>query len=86
VGGKPAPKAAPAARQRPIPARKAKLALVEALRDLAVEDAAFAAVVEPLFQEFSASRGASERAACLVALTRIAAARKAAPQPSKEAA
>ena len=45
-----------------------------------------AAVVEPLFQEFSATRGASERAACLVALTRIAAARKAAPQPSKEAA
>ncbi len=86
VGGKPAPKAAPAARQRPIPARKAKLALVEALRDLAVEDAAFAAVVEPLFEEFSASRGASERAACLVALIRIAAARKAAPQPSKDAA
>ncbi|MEP7125002.1 MAG: BRCT domain-containing protein [Byssovorax sp.] len=86
VGGKPAAKAAAVARTRPIPARKAKLALVEALRDLAVEDAAFAAVVEPLLQEFSATRGASERAACLVALIRIAAARKAAPQPSKEAA
>jgi len=86
VGGRPTPKAAAAARQRPIPARKAKLALVEALRDLAVEDAAFAAVVEPLFEEFSATRGASERAACLVALIRIAAARKAAPQPSKDAA
>ncbi len=86
VGGKPAPKAAPVARTRPIPARKAKLALVEALRDLAVEDLAFADVIEPLLQEFSATRGASERAACLVALTRIAAARKAAPQPSKVAA
>jgi hypothetical protein len=86
VGGKPTAKAAPVARTRPIPARKAKLALVEALRDLAVEDLAFAAVVEPLFQEFSATRGASERAACLVALIRIAAARKAAPQPSKVAA
>jgi hypothetical protein len=85
VGGRPTPKVA-VARQRPIPARKAKLALVEALRDLAVEDAAFAAVIEPLFEEFSASRGASERAACLVALIRIAAARKAAPQPSKDAA
>jgi hypothetical protein len=79
-------KGATAARQRPIPARKAKLALVEALRDLAVEDVDFAAVIEPLFQEFSATRGASERAACLVALTRIAAARRAASQPSKEAA
>jgi hypothetical protein len=58
-------------RQRPLPARKAKLALVEVVRDLALEDAGFAAQVLPALQEFSQSRGQSERAACLVALTRI---------------
>ncbi|MBK9644154.1 MAG: BRCT domain-containing protein [Deltaproteobacteria bacterium] len=56
---------------RPLPARKAKLALVEVLRDLAVEDANLAAVVAPVLRDFSESRGASERAACFVALTRI---------------
>jgi hypothetical protein len=60
-----------AARLRPLPARKAKLASVEVLRDLALEDAAFARGVLPLLQEFLRSRGESERAACLVALTRI---------------
>ena len=56
---------------RPLPARKAKLALIEVARDLAVEDSAFAERVAPLFLEFVQSEGASERAACLVALTRI---------------
>ena len=59
-------------RQRPLPARKAKLGLVEVIRDLAVEDHDFAAVVAPLLKEFMGSRGASERSACLVALARIA--------------
>lgn len=61
----------PAKKARPQPARRAKLALVETLRDLAVEDAALARVVSPLLEEFMISRGPSERAACLVALTRI---------------
>lgn len=60
-----------AKRARPLPARKAKLGLIEVIRDLAIDDGAFAALVAPLLREFMASRGASERAACLVALTRI---------------
>ncbi|HEY8376972.1 MAG TPA: hypothetical protein VIK91_10810 [Nannocystis sp.] len=59
---------------RPLPARKAKLALVEAMRDLAEADRAFAALAGPVLVEFMGSRGASERAACLVALARIRAA------------
>jgi hypothetical protein len=77
------PVAQGAKKQRPLPARKAKLLLVETLRDLAVEDAAFAAAIAPLLREFMATRGPSERAACLVALTRI---QKAHPSVSKDAA
>lgn len=55
----------------PLPTRKAKLALIETLRDLACEDADFAALVLPLLDEFKGSRGKSEHAACLVAVTRI---------------
>ena len=51
--------------------RRAKLEMVELLRDLALEDSAFAAGVLPLLEEFMTSRGLSERAACLVAVTRI---------------
>ncbi len=58
-------------RLKPFPARKAKVALVETMRDLALEDADFARVVLPLLEEFMVSRGMSERAACLVAVTRI---------------
>jgi hypothetical protein len=58
-------------RLKPLPARKAKLELVEVMRDLALEDADFAAGVLPLLDEFMTSRGLSERAACLVAVTRI---------------
>lgn len=58
-------------KRRPMPARLAKLALVETLRDVAIEDDVFARAVTPLLEEFMTSRGASERAACLVALTRI---------------
>jgi len=56
---------------KPLPARKAKLALIEVVRDLAVEDLAFARGALPLLEEFLPSRGASERSACLVAVTRI---------------
>jgi hypothetical protein len=80
----PAPGAtAEAKKRRPTPARQAKLELVETLRDLAVEDAALAAVIAPLLREFIVSRGQSERAACLVALTRIG---KAHPSLGKDAA
>ncbi len=56
---------------RPLPARRAKLDLIEVMRDLATEDREFAAGVLPLLDEFLHSRGASERAACLVAVTRV---------------
>jgi hypothetical protein len=58
-------------RLRPLPHRRAKLELVEVMRDLALEDVAFAREVQPLLQEFMTSRGQSEQAACLVAVTRI---------------
>lgn len=58
-------------RLRPMPASKAKLALIEVVRDLAVEDAEFANHLVPLLKEFLASRGKSEHAACLVAVTQI---------------
>src|SRR6202030_3463589 len=58
-------------RLKPLAARKAKLALIETMRDLALEDAAFARGVLPLMEEFMVSRGRSERDACLVAVTRL---------------
>jgi hypothetical protein len=72
-------------RLKPLPARKAKLSLVEVLRDLALEDTAFARGVLPLLEEFMASRGLSERAACLVAVTRIRATHPELGRPSLEA-
>jgi hypothetical protein len=80
-----ATKARKAEKLRPLPARKAKLGLIEVIRDLAVEEAGFASVVRPLFAEFMASRGESERAACLVALTRIDKAHLAHPNASPRA-
>jgi hypothetical protein len=56
---------------KPLPARRAKLDLVEVLRDLGLEDKQFGGGILPLLDEFMTSRGASERAACLVAATRI---------------
>jgi hypothetical protein len=58
-------------RLRPLPARKAKLALVETLRDMALEDPPLARGIVPVLEEFIGSRGKSEQAACLVAVTRI---------------
>ncbi|WP_439620221.1 BRCT domain-containing protein [Gemmata sp.] len=56
---------------KPLPARRAKLDLVEVMRDLALEEKAFGGGILPLLDEFMTSRGPSERAACLVAVTRI---------------
>lgn len=56
---------------KPLPARKAKLALIEVMRDLAIEDVAFARGALPLMEEFLPTRGRSERSACLVAVARI---------------
>jgi hypothetical protein len=54
-----------------LPARRAKLDAVETMRDLALADREFAAGILPLLDEFLRSRGKSEQAACLVAVTRI---------------
>ena len=53
---------------------------------LAIEELGFARVVRPLFAEFMASRGESEHAACLVALTRIDKAHPSASPSAKDAA
>jgi len=58
-------------RMKPLPARKAKLSLVEVMRDLALEDRSFAGAVLPVLEEFKTSRGKSEHDACLVAVTRL---------------
>lgn len=70
----PADKAEQGPKLRPLASRKAKLALIETVRDLAVEDQAFATEAAPLLREFMGSRGQSEHAACLVALARLNAA------------
>jgi hypothetical protein len=61
------------------------LDLVEVMRDLALEDGAFASGVLPLLEEFMISRGQSERAACLVAVTRIRHTHPALKAPAREA-
>ncbi|MCP4107734.1 MAG: hypothetical protein GY749_19680, partial [Desulfobacteraceae bacterium] len=58
-------------RLSPLSARKAKLSLVETLRDLSVEDMELAEAVFPVLREFMQSKGPSEQAACLVAVVRI---------------
>jgi hypothetical protein len=56
---------------KPLPARKAKLALIETIRDLAIAEPGLARAALPVLGEFMGSRGRSERDACLVAVTRI---------------
>ncbi len=56
---------------KPLASGKAKLYLIETLRDLALEDVKFATLILPLLEEFMDSRGKQEMAACLVAVTRI---------------
>ena len=53
------------------PSWRNKVNLIKAIRDLAVKDMDFAALVKPILEEFMSTRGQSERAACLVALTRM---------------
>ncbi|GAB5407104.1 MAG: hypothetical protein Aurels2KO_53350 [Aureliella sp.] len=59
---------------RPLPARKAKLSLIQTLRDLGLRDHEFASEIYPLLHEFMNSRGKSEFEACLVAVTQLRAA------------
>lgn len=59
------------AEQKPISASKAKLALIETYRDVALDDPEFAKLILPLLQQFTLSVGKMERHACLVAVTRI---------------
>lgn len=56
---------------KPLPNRRAKLSLIETLRDLGMEDREFAQLILPLLREFMGSRGKSEFEACLVAVTRL---------------
>ncbi|MFW2176510.1 MULTISPECIES: BRCT domain-containing protein [unclassified Moraxella] len=56
---------------KPISASRAKLALIETYRDVALGDVEFAKLVLPLLQQFTVSAGKMERHACLVAVTRI---------------
>ena len=58
-------------KSKPLPARRAKLDLVEVMRDLGLEEKDFGAGILTLLDEFMLSRGPSEKAACLVAVTRI---------------
>ncbi len=61
----------PTLSRKPMPASRAKCALIETCRDLALEDQAFAQLVLPVFETFQRSRAQMEQAACLVAVTRI---------------
>jgi hypothetical protein len=72
-----------AVRLKPLPARRAKLSHIETMRDLALDDADFARGVLPLLDEFMVSRGPSERAACLVAVTRIRHTHALPPRPER---
>ena len=67
---KPSEQAQPA---KPISASRAKLALIETYRDVALDDAECAQLVLPILQQFTLSAGKMERHACLVAVTRIVA-------------
>ncbi len=70
-GHKPEPREGITISLKHLPARKAKLYLIEALRDIAIDDQVLATGILPLLTEFMQSRGQSEQAACLVAVTRI---------------
>jgi hypothetical protein len=60
-----------AAAVRRIPASEAKRNVIEIVRDLGVEDAAFAKLVSPVLEEFSGSLAKGEWQACLSALVRL---------------
>jgi hypothetical protein len=56
---------------RPLPASRAKRHLIDVVRDMAVEDAGFAAVIVPVLEEMMHSRAKGEWQACVAALARI---------------
>lgn len=56
---------------KPISASRAKLALIETFRDVALTDSTFAALIMPILFTFTHSAGKMERHACLVAVTRL---------------
>ena len=56
---------------RPLPASVAKARLVEVVRDFAVEDREFAALVLPVLGSFAHSEGKGERHGCIAALATI---------------
>ncbi|MGP5201895.1 hypothetical protein ACTXKB_03915 [Psychrobacter aquimaris] len=56
---------------KPISASRAKLALIETFRDVALADRTFAALIMPTLFTFTHSAGKMERHACLVAVTRL---------------
>lgn len=56
---------------RLLPAGRAKLYLLEVMRDIALQERDFATLIEPLLVEFAQSLSDRERGACLVALARI---------------
>ena len=56
---------------KPISASRAKLALIETFRDVALADSTFAALIMPILFTFTHSAGKMERQACLVAVTRL---------------
>jgi hypothetical protein len=60
-----------AAPDRPWPASVGKWRLVEAIKTLALEDAAFAALVTPVLEEFRHSRAKHEWQHCVAALVQI---------------
>jgi hypothetical protein len=62
---------------RPLPSSQAKRRLIEVIRDMAVEDSGFAAVVVPVLDEMRHSKAKGEWQACVAALARI---RRAHPQ------
>lgn len=57
-----------ATRRRKLPASQVKLRVIELVRDFALEDVAFAALVAPVFAEFCGSLARGEWQACLSAL------------------
>ena len=58
-------------RIKPLATRRAKILMIETIRDIAMKDAEFAEAVIPVLREFMQSHGMSEHDACLVAVTRI---------------
>lgn len=56
---------------RRLPASEAKRAVIEIVRDLAVEDQAFARIVSPVFEEFTGSLAQGEWQACVTALVQV---------------